>query len=127
MARYVVTAGYVTVETELPGGGRAHVDIPRGQILPADVPQEQVEHELRLHTIEAVAVAVATATVVADSGDDVPPPDPNALPSGLSVSATQTWVGTDKARAELALAAEIAAASPRSTLVARLQAVLDAE
>ncbi|MEO3922704.1 hypothetical protein ABGB07_02295 [Micromonosporaceae bacterium B7E4] len=40
MAGYVVTAGYVTVETAVPGG-RAAVDIPRGAELPDDVPDEQ--------------------------------------------------------------------------------------
>ncbi len=121
---YVVTAGYVTVETERPGGGRALVDIKRGEILPADVPQEQIDTELRLCTIEPVPVP--TVAEVVDSGGDVLPPDPNALPAGLSVTATQIWVGTDKERAEVALAAENAAASPRSTLVARLEAVLAA-
>lgn len=38
---YRVTAGYVTVETAVPGG-RAAVDIPRGDVLPADVPDERV-------------------------------------------------------------------------------------
>ncbi|HEY9475629.1 MAG TPA: histone-like nucleoid-structuring protein Lsr2 [Mycobacteriales bacterium] len=38
---YKVAAGYVTVETAVPGG-RAYVDIPRGELLPGDVPDDQV-------------------------------------------------------------------------------------
>lgn len=41
MDTYRVTAGYVTVETAVEGG-RAQVDIPRGALLPEDVPQERV-------------------------------------------------------------------------------------
>lgn len=123
---YVVTAGYVTVETELPGGRRAHVDVRRGETLPADVPQAQIDWELKLNTIELVPKPEPTSTAE-EAAAVTELADPNAMPTGLSVSATQTWVGADRARAEVALAAENAAASPRSTLVARLQAVLDAE
>ena len=44
---FVVTAGYVTVETAVPGG-RAQVDIARGAVLPDDVPAERVEALARL-------------------------------------------------------------------------------
>ncbi|HEY9411129.1 MAG TPA: hypothetical protein VIP77_16235 [Jiangellaceae bacterium] len=44
---YVVTAGFVTVETAVPGG-RARVDIPRGSVLPGDVPDEDVQRLVRL-------------------------------------------------------------------------------
>jgi len=56
MASYRVTAGYVTVETAVPGG-RAQIDIPRGADLPGDVPAEQVDHLLRTGAIEAVEPA----------------------------------------------------------------------
>lgn len=42
MDAYVVTAGYVTVTTAVPGG-RAMRDIQLGDLLPDDVPQEQVD------------------------------------------------------------------------------------
>ena len=63
---YVVTSGYVTVETAV-GAGRAHVDIPRGAVLPGDVPAEQVDTLLRLGHIEAVGEQVAV-------DDDSPEP-----------------------------------------------------
>lgn len=127
MRRYVVTAGYVTVETELPGGGRAHVDVRRGELLPDDVPDAQVEHELGLRTIEAVdepKPATPTAAVT-PPGD---PADPAALPDGLSVPGTLEWVGADKDRAQVALDAETSpAGKDRATLVDRLNRVLAAE
>src|SRR5699024_10203096 len=49
-----VTAGYVTVETAVPGG-RAQVDIPRGADLPPDVRREQVETLLQVGHIESTA------------------------------------------------------------------------
>lgn len=51
---YRVSAGYVTVETAVPGG-RAQIDIPRGASLPDDVPAEQVETLLAQGRIEAMA------------------------------------------------------------------------
>jgi hypothetical protein len=48
---YRVLAGYVTVETAV-DGGRAQVDIPRGALLPDDVPQEQVIALLGLGRID---------------------------------------------------------------------------
>lgn len=50
---YVVTAGYVTVETVVPGG-RARIDTPRGAALPGDVPQEDVDRLLALGHIKPV-------------------------------------------------------------------------
>ena len=50
---YVVTAGYVTVETAVPGG-RARIDIPAGQPLPGDVAAEDAERLLALGHIAAV-------------------------------------------------------------------------
>lgn len=126
MTAYVVTAGYVTVETERPGGGRAAVDIPRGQTLPADVPAEQIEWELRLRTIEPVGEP-KPAKVPAPNVEPPADVDPDPLPPGMSVSATQMWVGNDLARAAKALAAEKAAASPRATLIDRLGKLLPAE
>lgn len=124
MRSYIVTAGYVTVETAV-SGGRALVDVAQGKILPDDVPQEQVDHELRLGTIEPVEAEPPHAP---PSGQAAPEqtPDPNALPPGMSVSATLTWVGGNEERALAALLAEQASASPRATLLDRLTKVIDA-
>lgn len=129
MGSYVVTAGYVTVETELPGGGRANVDVQRGKVLPADVPQAQVETELRLGTIEEIR-ATAPATPEPEVADGPPPLPAPVVPPGMSVSATEEWVkeGGEQAveRAKSALEVELAAVDPRKTLVARLEAVIAA-
>ncbi len=125
MTAYVVTAGYVTVETERPGGGRAAIDVPRGQILPADVSQEQITWELRLGTIEPVSKP--KAKIPAPAAEPEPETDPDPLPPGMSVSATQAWVGGDPVRAAKALAAEKASTSPRATLIDRLGKLLPAE
>lgn len=56
-----------------------------------------------------------------------PAADSSAMPLGMSVSATQTWVGDDRARAQEALDAELAPSGQgRATLIARLEAVLAA-
>lgn len=70
MAAYVVVAGYVTVETAVPGG-RASVDIPRGVVLPGDVPAEQVTAELRAGRITPLAVVSESAGTPAEL---MPPP-----------------------------------------------------
>lgn len=127
MPVYVVTAGYVTVETERPGGGRALVDVARGTILPADVPQEQIEHELRLRTIELVREAKRPKVATPNEPEPVKDPGPEGVPAGMSVSATLTWVGSDATRAKAALAAEESAVSPRATLIDRLGKLLPAE
>lgn len=48
---YIVSAGYVTVETAVPGG-RARIDIPQGAVLPEDVPQEDVDRLLARSDIQ---------------------------------------------------------------------------
>lgn len=84
---YVVTAGYVTVETAVPGG-RARVDIRRGQPLPDDVPAED------LHRVLAAGQA--------EPADPAPAP---AVPAG-TVADVLAWVGEDVERAQLALDVE---------------------
>ena len=62
MARYIVTAGYATAVSAVPGGppgAMAWQDIPRGALLPDDVPQEQVEQLLHQGLIESVPVPVS--------------------------------------------------------------------
>lgn len=91
----IVRAGYVTVETAVPGG-RAHIDIPAGQVLPDDVPAEQREQLLARGDVFPALEAEPE-----DQGEG----DPDALPDG-TVADVLAWVGDDKARAEQALEAE---------------------
>src|SRR5690606_22626140 len=73
---YRVTAGYVTVETQInEKGSRAQVDIPRGVDLPGDAPQEQVETLLRLGRIEEVS-----DEATADKWDPEKPLDKYTVP-----------------------------------------------
>lgn len=92
--RYIVTAGYVPAETAVPGG-RATVDIPRGALLPEDVPAETVEALLGLGHIEAVAEKPAPE----------PATDPDPMPDG-PIPVLLAWVGEDLDRAQLAFDAE---------------------
>lgn len=69
----IVTAGYVTVETAVPGG-RANVDIPRGEVLPDDVPDEQRDTLLRRGDIAAQGEA---------EQDPASPPPRRGVGSGL--------------------------------------------
>lgn len=50
---YRVTAGYVTVEMDVPGG-RARQDVRRGNLLPADVSAAEVRTLLERGDIEPV-------------------------------------------------------------------------
>lgn len=112
MSAYIVTAGYVTVQTAVPGG-RAQVDIPRGSVLPDDVPDEQVETLLRLGHI-AVRVEPDPAPdgpVVDVAGDGVP---------DGSAKDVLAWVDGDPERATAAWDAEQARDKPRATLLADL-------
>lgn len=52
--RYRVTAGMVTAETAVSGGGRARIDHYQGTILPADVPEEQIQTLLARGQVEPV-------------------------------------------------------------------------
>lgn len=109
---FVVTAGYVTVITAVPGG-RAHVDIPRGAALPADVPQEDVARLLALGQIEEPDGPGV------DTNDD-------GVPEG-SARQVMEWVGSDPERAAMALDIEQAKGdNARSTLVASLQKLVQA-
>jgi hypothetical protein len=126
--QYRVTAGKVTVETAV-GPGRAQVDFFKGDVLPNDVPQAQIETELGLHTIvEVVRAEPAVGGSAGDSGagDDQEGAGTLSVPGGMSVSTTLEWVDSDPLKAQAALNAEEASASPRSTLVARLEAVITA-
>lgn len=119
---YQVTAGYVTVTTAVPGG-RARVDIQRGNALPDDVPSEEVDALLRLGSLVWVADDPGPASD--DVGVDEPPA--LAVPNG-TVAEMLAWVGSDPVRAAAALAAEQDLDNPRSTLVAKLGELLaDAE
>jgi hypothetical protein len=74
LMRYRVTAGLVTAETELPGGGRARIDHYEGTILPADVPEEQVQTLLTRGQIEPV-----------DSGETAEPAGGDGEPSNADI------------------------------------------
>lgn len=128
MDTFRVTAGYVTVETELPGGSRANIDVPKGEFLPADVPQAQIDWELQLNTIERIRPAAPERVAAPEVPKPVEPVEANSdeLPPGLSVSATLTWVNGSESRALIALLAEQASASPRATLLDRLAKIIDA-
>lgn len=77
MDGFVVTAGYVTVETAVPGG-RANVDIPRGALLPDDVPDEQRETLLRRGEVVERATEPPPA-----AQDPAAPPPRRGVGSGL--------------------------------------------
>jgi len=104
MPTYRVVAGYVTVETAVPGG-RAEIDIPRGALLPADVPAEQRERLLRLGAIEQDSEIPA---------ESLPPPPPRrGTGSGIDAWAAYATAygipvpdgyGRDQVREMLALA-----------------------
>jgi hypothetical protein len=95
MPAHVVTAGYVTVETAVPGG-RASIDIPRGAALPADVPAETVATLLRLDCI---------AEVHAPEPEPEIQPEPDGMPEG-PIPLLLAWVGDDLDRARQAFDAE---------------------
>lgn len=111
---YLVTAAYVTVETDV-GPGRARVDIPHGALLPADVPAEDRERALRLGQVQEV-------------DDFVEPPapeqDPEQVPDG-TIAVVLDWVGGDPDRARRALEVELGNRA-RSTLIADLTAISEA-
>lgn len=53
MAKYVVTAEYVTLRTRTPDGVR-QVGMYKGAPVPDDVPADQIDHHLRRSLIRAV-------------------------------------------------------------------------
>lgn len=114
---YRVTDGFATVETAV-GAGRARIDVPRGELLPADVPVEEVTLLLAQGRIEAVGTAIVAAAPAPVTGGD-------EVPAG-TVDEVLTWVDADPARAAEALAAEQAKGEgARSTLVTKLTALAD--
>jgi hypothetical protein len=115
-----VTAGFVTVITAVEGG-RASVDIPRGAILPGDVPAEQREALLRRGDVEEV-----------DPDGPGVDTDGDGVPEG-SARQVLDWVqkGADDAevhdRASMALELEQAKGdNARSTLMAHLSKLVEA-
>lgn len=85
--RHVVAAGYVTVETAVPGG-RAQIDIPRGAALPDDVPAEQVA---QLAALGHIGPAGEVSAERVDDGDQPPPPG-SPPPRGGVGSGVEVWV-----------------------------------
>jgi hypothetical protein len=72
---YVVTAGFVSAETQVTkAGGRAVLDFPRGAVLPDDVPDEQLQGFLRGGLVEDV------------DGAPEPEPEPEPEPDEVDLS-----------------------------------------
>lgn len=109
---YQVTHGYVTVPTAI-DGGRAHVDIRRGAVLPGDVPDEFVQALLaRGHIAEHESAEPAESAEQEVGSGEVP---------GGTAAEVLAWVGSDAGRAARALEVEQAKdGGGRSTLVANL-------
>ncbi|MEU0081371.1 hypothetical protein ABZY58_26015 [Micromonospora tulbaghiae] len=138
--QYVVTAGYVTVETQV-GAGRAQVDLPHGAPLPDDVPDEQ-----RQRLLDAGAIGLRdgdtdasaetegpTTRLGTPAGRPVPglvEPDEidrDIIPAGTAEDILD-WVGEDLARARVALDMEQAKGlNTRQGLVVELQKVMDGQ
>lgn len=142
---YQVTAGYVTVPTAVEGGGVAHVDIARGEVLPADVPDDHVQVLLGRGHIAPVDKfdEVEGDEIEGDgSGDALPPIDPEAqeelevgpvdsapaelevpdeepVPDGTAAQILE-WVAGDPAKAVRAMQAEAGRDKPRSGLITDL-------
>lgn len=118
--RYVVTAGYVTVETAVSERSRAYIDIRQGVLLPADVSQEDVD---RLLGRGDIAVAVGSFPDADVSGPAASAVGGPGAADG-TVAEILARVGDDPALAREALDAERAKGDDaRSTLVAALEKV----
>lgn len=118
MASYVVTAGYVSVVTAV-RGGRAAVDILRGQVLPEDVPAEQVGTLLRLGHV---------AEVTAEPAEPATPAAPTVGPADGTIAEVLGRVAGDPEKALAAWQAEEAKGEKaRSTLLRDLTAIVEAE
>lgn len=76
---YRVLAGYVSAETKVESGGRAAIDIPRGAVLPDDVPAEQVERFLAHGHVEHHEVVEPAGEVEPGEGDGLDGLDKDAL------------------------------------------------
>lgn len=112
-----VVAGQVTAETDV-GPGRARVDFGRGEVLPADVPPEDIE---RL----AALGAIAEHGPPADPDDDGEPED-DEVPDG-TIAVVLEWVGDSPERASEALSAEqLKGDKARLTLIGELERILNA-
>lgn len=110
----VVLAGYVTVETAVPGG-RAWVDVPRGSMLPDDVPYELLA---QLRAAGKVGRADPPPT-------DVDPAIEEEFAFGSTIEKTLAWVGNDVDKARQALTAETSdGGKNRPRLIAQLEQIL---
>jgi N-methylhydantoinase B/oxoprolinase/acetone carboxylase alpha subunit len=107
MGGHVVVAGYVTVPTNVGGTSVAEIDIPRGSVLPTDVPAEHV------------AVLLDRGHIAPVDDDPTEPAAADGVPDGSAAQVLE-WTGADPDRAAAALAAEQAREKPRVGLVAEL-------
>lgn len=71
MTDYIVSEARLTVETNV-GRGRAHIDVYRGQPVPADISAEQRDNLLRLGHIIEVVPDDPDGSGVDENGDGVP-------------------------------------------------------
>lgn len=105
----VVAAGYVTVKTKV-GAGMAYVDVPAGEVLPADVSDEDRRRLLDSGAVRrrnadgsdgpaGVDGAVAPRPVPGEvEPNEI---DPDVIPGGSSEQ-VMAWIGDDLARARVA-------------------------
>lgn len=77
--------------------------------------------------IDKMAAAIGLAPTPSGGDEPIPvaPTFEEPVPEG-TVAEVMQWVGTDVVRAAAALEAERAAASPRSTLITQLEAIVNA-
>ena len=74
--------------------------------------------------LEGAGAGWAESPAELAEASDVVFTEQTAMPANGTVEDTLAWVGTDKARAQQALAAENAKATPRTTLIGQLQQIL---
>ncbi|MFE7869756.1 hypothetical protein ACFUYE_05325 [Micromonospora humida] len=134
-ADLVVTAGYVTVRTQV-GAGVAYVDIPQGQVLPDDVSDEDRTRLVAAGSVgrrDGKPADSASREDAARAARPVPGEvEPDEIPAdiipGGTVEQIMEWVGDDLARARVARHEELAKGDKaRATLLARLDKVKAAE
>lgn len=107
---WIVTQSAVTAETSV-DPGRARVDFYRGDVLPGDVPEEDITRLSHFGHIEWV--------------EEPEPVDPDAVPAA-TIETILGWVGDDPERAQRALDAETAGRGKnRSTLIDRLKSIVE--
>lgn len=135
MAAFFATSGGAVIEKDVPTEGTNAREIhdelvAKGDLVPIDAELvEKVVDADGTYRYQRVETTVdEPAETVEDEPGDEPEPveltpiDTSDVPDG-NIDEVLDWVGDDSDRADRALAVELAAASPRSTLVARLESL----